>query len=479
MFRGTIVKRCSCRDETGTRLGSWCPRLRRPDGGWAAGHGRWGYQLELPVPAGTPRRQLRRAGFPSREAAAAHLHRAETLLGLAGDDHDAAVEIATLLKQVKWGRPLPDPELVARRVSAGLTGTTTTLGGYLDDWLAARGGLAANTRRTYGIHITRYLKPHLGHIPVERLRIAHIQAMFTAITDHNTTIQTARRSDDPVVRMGVAGMRTVGPATMHRIRATLRKALNDAIRDRLIEFNPAAHVELPAGRPPKARVWTTQAVKHWQATGQRPSPVMVWTLAQAGQFLDYAQQHDPDLYPMFALIAHRGLRRGEAVGLPDANVDLDTATIVIDQQITTCGHSPITTPVKSDAGDRLICLDTGTQAALTTFRQRRTHWQTDAANRWPNSRLYFQRRDGRPWHPDTITKRFTKLAAAAGLPPVRLHDLRHGAATYLKAAGGDLKDIQHLLGHSSLTITSDTYTTVITELDTAQAAANLIPRHHT
>src|SRR5688500_3391994 len=98
----------------GTRLGSWCPQLRRPDGGWAAGHGRWGYQLELPVPAGTPRQQLRRQGFPSRETAAAHLHRAEMLLTLAGDDHDAAVEIATLLRQVKWGRPLPDPEAVAR-----------------------------------------------------------------------------------------------------------------------------------------------------------------------------------------------------------------------------------------------------------------------------------------------------------------------------------------------------------------------------
>jgi integrase len=128
----------------------------------------------------------------------------------------------------------------------------------------------------------------------------------------------------------------------------------------------------------------------------------------------------------------------------------------------------------------MICLDTGTHTVLNAFRQRRNHWQTDAASRWPDTRLYFVRRNGRPWHPDTITKRFTKLATAAGLPPVRLHDLRHGAATYLKAAGGDLKDIQHLLGLSSLTITSDTYTSVITELDTerakAQAAANLIPR---
>ncbi|MDT5039495.1 MAG: hypothetical protein QOE51_480 [Actinoplanes sp.] len=61
----------------------------------------------------------------------------------------------------------------------------------------------------------------------------------------------------------------------------------------------------------------------------RPSSVMVWTLAQAGVFLDYAQTHDLVLYPMFLLILHRGLRRGEAVGLRVADVDLDTASITI------------------------------------------------------------------------------------------------------------------------------------------------------
>jgi site-specific recombinase XerD len=58
--------------------------------------------------------------------------------------------------------------------------------------------------------------------------------------------------------------------------------------------------------------------------------------------------------------------------------------------------------------------------------------------------------------------------------------LRHCAATFLKAAGADLKDVQELLGHSSITITSDTYTSVIAELEVerakAEAAAALVPR---
>jgi hypothetical protein len=63
-------------------------------------------------------------------------------------------------------------------------------------------------------------------------------------------------------------------------------------------------------RGPKARVWTPKAIEWWRASGERPSPVMVWRPEQAGQFLDYAQRHDAVLYPLFALILHRALRRG-------------------------------------------------------------------------------------------------------------------------------------------------------------------------
>ena len=56
------------------------------------------------------------------------------------------------------------------------------------------------------------------------------------------------------------------------------------------------------------------------------------------------------------------------------------------------------------------------------------------------------------------------LAYLAGLPPIRLHDLRHGAATLLQAAGHDMKVVQETLGLSSITIAADTYTSVLPEL---------------
>jgi hypothetical protein len=81
-------------------------------------------------------------------------------------------------------------------------------------------------------------------------------------------------------------------------------------------------------------------------------------------------------------------------------------------------------------------------------------------------------------HPANVTRRFIELYEEIGLPPVRLHDLRHGAATLAHAAGADLKDIQEMLGHSSITITADTYTSLLPEADLAiaEAAARLVPR---
>lgn len=74
-----------------------------------------------------------------------------------------------------------------------------------------------------------------------------------------------------------------------------------------------------------------------------------------------------------------------------------------------------------------------------------------------------------PLAPDRLTRTFKALAAEAGLPPIRLHDLRHGAASLALSAGTDLKVVQDMLGHSSIVLTADTYTSVLP--DVARRAA--------
>ena len=482
MAEGSTSKYCTCRDQTGRKLGVNCPKLRRPGGAWSATHGRWAYQLELPpTPDGT-RRQLRRRGFDTRDDAVAERNHAQELLALAGTNPALAAEIATLLTGTRAGQPLPDRDQIARRVRAGVPTThATPMADYLQQWLRGRRSLEPTTIEVYEGHIRNHLTPHLGHVPIDELRVAHVQAMFDAITERNTEVDLARQSDDLAIRASVQGVRITGPATMHRIRATLRKALNDAIRThRLIEFNPAAHVELPSGKRPKAKVWTNAAIAHWQATGERPSKVMVWLPEQAGQFLDYVETHDIMLYALFTLILHRGLRRGEAIGLRDRDVDLDAGMLTFSEQVTTVGYRRIRKKVKSDAGDRTIPLDAASLAALKAYKAMRARWQLVSGPGWPDTGDLFVKPDGSTWHPDHVSDRFDRLIKDSGLPPIRLHDLRHCAATYLKATGADMNDIKETLGHSSITITADTYTSVIHELETerakADAAAALIPR---
>jgi hypothetical protein len=119
-----------------------------------------------------------------------------------------------------------------------------------------------------------------------------------------------------------------------------------------------------------------------------------------------------------------------------------------------------------------IALDHTTVAALRAHRDRQ---HADAAAFGPGyqaSGYVFTNLNGDPMAPDRLSRTFKKLAAAAGLPPVRLHDLRHGAATLAQAAGVDLRTVQEQMGHSSIVLTADTYTSVLPEV--ARAAAEQV-----
>jgi hypothetical protein len=117
---------------------------------------------------------------------------------------------------------------------------------------------------------------------------------------------------------------------------------------------------------------------------------------------------------------------------------------------------------------------------LLREHRRRQQTERDAAGgQWQASSYLFTTPDGSPLHPDWLTRRFRRLVTLSGLPPVRLHDLRHGAASLALAAGADLKTVQALLGHASIVLTADTYTSVLPELlaDSAEATARLVVAH--
>jgi integrase len=185
----------------------------------------------------------------------------------------------------------------------------------------------------------------------------------------------------------------------------------------------------------------------------------------------------PDrLYALWRLAALRGLRRGELAGLRWADLDLDHRQLAIIRARTTAGYQVFEGPPKSAASMRTIALDRHTTAVLHEHAYRQHQERTTAGHRWRDTGYLFTNRHGNPLHPGFLTHRWAALVAAAGLPPVRLHDLRHGAATLAHLAGTDLKTISDQLGHSSIVLTADTYTSVLpaAQYKAAEATAQLV-----
>lgn len=483
MSKGTTYKRCSCRDTTtGKALGQACPKLRRPSGGWNPSHGIWQYQIDLPARADGSRRILRRGGFATGTDAETALQRIRDALAAADTDPATLARAADMVEAAfQKKEAIPTPDQVRRYLKLDVSPDgIPTVGAWLTEWLAGRKSVKKNTLRAYEIHIRLYLIPVLGDIRLDRLRRIHVQEVFTAIDERNDRVVALRASRDPRNRETVKGLKTVGAASMHRIRATLRAALNAAIRDGLTTDNPAKHVELPAAKRPKALVWTSERVHQYDRTGIVPSPVMVWTPEHTGAFLDHAEAADDRLYPLYHLVAMTGLRRGEACGLHWADVDLDRKTITVRWQITQLGWATELEHPKTDASEDHVSLDADTVEVLRQHRIRQWRERTTAGDKWAETGLVFTTPTGGQLHPADVTDHFKFLGWQAGLPPIRLHDLRHGAAALGLAAGVDMKTISERLRHSSITVTADVYGSILPEL--AQAAADktaaIVPRRN-
>lgn len=219
--RDIVFKRCGCtREDTGRQLAGHCPRLAE------AAHGSWYYAVQVTTVGGRKAR-YRRGGYPTREAAVAA--RRALLDAPAGQ---AAAGAWTLARWLRYWLTLAEPNL-----------RPSTVHGYRD-------------------HIDRYLISSLGRITLADLTARRLQVSFDVLARQRTTKGTP-----------------IAASTVDRIRATLRSALNAAVREGLIAANPLAQVRVARPVRPHPVIWTDDRVAAWRRDGIRP-PVAVWTLRQ-------------------------------------------------------------------------------------------------------------------------------------------------------------------------------------------------------
>ena len=274
-----------------------------------------------------------------------------------------------------------------------------TVGAYLEQWLEGiRTSVRAKTAFSYEDTLRAYVISRIGSV-----RLVDLTAPRTV-------------------------------AYTHRV---LSHALKDAVRASLILRNPAELV-----RPPRVARSVTST----------------WTAEQAGAFL---QAVDGDrLRALWALLATTGMRRGEALGLYWDDVDLDVGTVTIRRALVVVGYEMQTSEPKTAAGMRLVHLYPQARDYLAAHRTAQLLEHLVAGPAWNDTGFVFTTEAGEPLHPDRVTKLFGQIIRTAGLPVIRLHDLRHTVATLALTAGVHTKIVQELLGHANVSITLDTYSHV-------------------
>jgi integrase len=119
-----------------------------------------------------------------------------------------------------------------------------------------------------------------------------------------------------------------------------------------------------------------------------------------------------------------------------------------------------------------VRLTSGALEALKEHRERQLDERRRLDGLWRNHGLVFPSGVGTPLNPENLVERsFKPLLEHAGLPPIRFHDLRHTCATLLLSKGVNPKIVQEMLGHANISVTLDTYSHVLPDMQEGTAAA--------
>ena len=344
-------------------------------------------------------------------------------------------DTATGKRKVRWDCSHPDrtAALRARRkalsardegvfVDRSRTRLRTLLTNHLDA-LDAKPSTITSYRRLAALHIT----PTLGEREVQRLTPNDLRALYSQLG------------------------KKLAPSSVRLVHAVLSGALASAVRDGLLTANPCARA-----KPPKR-------------SGDDDEIGQVWSEDELRRFLDHVR--DDRLYALWLTLAATGCRRGEVLALRWA--DLSPAGEISIRATITRHHDQdgwhCSTGTPKTGGTRRIALDPATATVLREHKRRQAAERLAFGPGWTDLGLIFVRANGTPIPPPQVGKAFNAHVTRAGLPRIRLHDLRHSVASHLLARGVPIAAVAGRLGHS-VTTCERTYKHHIPSADAAAAA---------
>jgi integrase len=350
---------------------------------------------------------------------------------------------------------------IQEKTRQGIPAATSAmpLADYLTYWLAiiAPGRLKPATLNSYEGLTRLYIRPALGKKKLNRLSPADIRLFLAEFKGGCLCclrgVDAARvKEERTCCAVSRCCKRRPSARTVQYVHAVLRSALQQAVREELVARNVARIVETPTVE--------RQEVRPLDA-------------AEARMLLKTARSHR--LYALWLLLISTGLRRGEVLGLTWSDIDLANGQLRVRRNVQRIKRELIFGTPKTTRSLRTISLPKRCVQALTEHREVQERERKVAAEKWkplaaqPNG-LVFTTATGRATDPRSLNRMLTILCQKAKVRRVRVHDLRHTCASLLLAQGVDARTIMETLGHSTITMTLDTYAHVM--LTTLQAAAD-------
>lgn len=306
---------------------------------------------------------------------------------------------------------------------------TQTLSAYLQEWLEnfAKPSVRARTFASYELNVRR-ARELIGWIRLNELTPAHIQGAYATL-----------------MKRGLAAR------TVWRMHMVLHRALRQAVQAGIMLRNPVDGVSRPKAR-------------HYE--------VRTLSLEETRRLFEATKDHR--LHALWVVLATTGLRLGEALGLKWEDIDLKMGKLSVRRALQReTGVGFVLVEPKTARSRRTVYLAPGTVDVLKEHRDRQAKERKVAENLWQEQfELVFKTEVGKPMQDGQVSWRFHRALKQAGLPRIRIHDLRHTAATQLLERGVHPKVVQEMLGHSTITLTLDTYSHVIPGLH-AQAATEM------
>lgn len=314
--------------------------------------------------------------------------------------------------------------------------TNITLEQWLNSWLDGRKGhVAYSTWRNYRNMIKNHLIPEVGKVKMVNLKTRDIQALL------NRKMEEGGRKDR---KKGSLSSRTV-----KYIYQTLHGALKQAIKERVIVFNPCESVELPKQHKEEMKPLNWQEVQRFlqEAEGNR-------------------------YYAAYILELSTGLRKGELLGLKWEDLDFERGTLLVKRQLLRVGKEEgglVLSEPKTKRSSRKLTLDQSVLNTLKEHRKKQAQEKLLLGECYQDQGLIFATEEGKPVEPRNFTRKFKRILKSAGLPDIRFHDMRHTFATLALEAGIPAKVVQEYLGHSTITMTLDTYSHLTQDMQTESA----------